>query len=301
MTAQRFLTAGLWCLAAVCLDRRGLAALEVTPAKIELIPPGTVVGDQAPAPWTHLIIKSQPRVTDGDVDSVSRAQIRLAGEFFFATLARVERVEAGGAVSYRLARLASGVGANVHGKDTIISPDTADRLGADVGLLGGIVLSEMYDQERSVAIVLRSDTIAVYDTPIVIRLGDRNRSLVLRYGVVLDRHSGRLDTLAWLIDVDDAGRYRTLTGNMQWLAANKVLDCHLYVDKSEYTLGIPSDNAFACLAIPPGRIQIAVKDPPLATLLARQRWTASEAPTVDASLRNILQRAQAAFDAESKR
>jgi hypothetical protein len=151
----------------------------------------------------------------------------------------------------------------------------------------------MYDKQRTVEIVLRSETTAVYDTPIVIRLNDENRTLVLRYGILVDPQSGRLDSLCWLIDVDDQQRYLRLVGNMQWLAANKVMDCQLYVDKSQYTLGVPSDNAFACLKIPQGRVQFAINDQQLARLLIKKRWTREEAPAVDAGLRDILRRGQA--------
>jgi hypothetical protein len=267
-----------------------LAAAEfsVTPTRIELIPPGTIIGDKVPEPWTHLIVRSQPRVTDGDIDEVSRNQIRLAETFSMSTVARVERVSQSGAPTYRLARLASGLGVHSAGGDTIVSPDTAD-----VGFLAGILLDEMYQQQKSVEIVLRSATTAVYDTPIAIRVGNKNRMLVLRYAILVDEHTGQLDTLAWLIDVDD-GRYLGLSGYLQWLKPYLSFDCRLYVDKSEYSWGIPSDVAYACLKTPPGRLQLSVKQGPLTTLIAKERWTLAEAPTVDAGLRDVLKQARAA-------
>jgi hypothetical protein len=144
-----------------------------------------------------------------------------------------------------------------------------------------------------VQIKLRSDACAIYDTPIVIRIGETNRSLVLRYALLVDPQSGELETLDWLIDVDDRGRYLALLGNMQWLAPSKVMVCDLYVDKSEYTLGIPSDNAFACLKIPQGRLQFAITDKPRAALLIKPTWARSEGPPVEASLRDILHRGMA--------
>jgi hypothetical protein len=292
VTRRRLFTVGL-CFVAFGWQRLCLAQWDIAARKIELLSPGTIVGDRLPEPWTHLIVKSQPRVTAGDVNRVSNTQLRLAGMYFMATLAQVERVDRGGRTSYRLARLASGIGTNVSGRDMIVSPETTGRLGANVGFLGGILLGEMYDKQRAVEVVLRSETLAVYDTPIVIRLNDRNRTLVLRYGIVVDPQSGRLNALAWLIDVDEQQRYLRLVGNMQWLAANKVMDCQLYVDKSEYTLGVPSDNAFACLKIPQGRVQFAINDQQLARLLITKRWTRDEAPTVDAGLRDILRRGEA--------
>lgn len=275
----------------VALWRLPLAAAEfsVTPTRIEMIPPGTIIGDKVPEPWTHLIVKSQPRVTDGDVDEVSRNQIRLAETFSMSTVARVERVGQNGATAYRLARLASGLGMHSAGGNTIVSPDTAD-----VGFLAGILLDEMYAQQGSVEIIMRSATTAIYDTPIAIRVGNKNRMLVLRYAVLVDEHTGQLDTLAWLIDVDADGRYLGLSGYVQWLKPNLSFDCRLYVDKSEYSWGIPSDVAYACLKPPPGRLQLSVKPGPLTTLIAKPRWTLAEAPTVDAGLRDILKQARAA-------
>jgi hypothetical protein len=267
------------------------AQYDVAPARIELIAPGTIIGEEAPEPWTHLIVKSQPRVTDGDIEEISRSQLRLAGTFFMATVARVERTERDGADSYRLARLASGIGMNVNGRDAIVSPDTAP-----VGFLAGILLSQMYEEQQTVAIVLRSETTAVYDTPIAIRTGGKNRMLVLRYAVLVAGPTGELDTLAWLLDVDDAGRYLGLSGHVQWLKPNLAFDCRLYVDKSEYSWGIPSNVAFACLKVPPGQLQLAIKPGPLTALLAKRRWTLAEAPTVDAGLRDVLRQARAASD-----
>ena len=65
---------------------------------------------------------------------------------------------------------------------------------------------------------------------------------------------------------------------------NPVIDCQLYVDKSEYSWGIPSDNAFACLKIPQGRLQFAISNQQLATLLVKPRWTASDALAIDIML-----------------
>jgi hypothetical protein len=292
---QRVPWAGLCLLVAASRLPLASAEFDVTPTRIELIPPGTVIGQRAPEPWTHLIVKSQPRVTDGDVDEVSRNQIRLAETFSMSTVARVERIDQGGVVSYRLARLASGLGVHSARGDVIVSPDTAD-----VGFLAGILLDEMYEQQKSVEIILRSATTAIYDTPIAIRINNKNRMLVLRYAVLVDEHTGQLDTLAWLIDVDAAGRYLGLSGHLQWLKPNLSFDCRLYVDKSEYSWGIPSDVAYACLKPTPGRLQLSVKKGPLTTLIAKERWTLAEAPTVDAGLRDVLKQARAADQTAAK-
>ena len=281
-------------LVLVSLTSRSLAAPRVDPVKIDLIPPGTTIAKKAPDGWTHLVVKSQPRVTSGDISKVSAVQIELASKFFMATLATVTQDGAKTDGGYRLVRLASGIGADVRGEDTIISPATADRLGARVGFRGGILLKEMYNEQRTVQIVLRSDTCAVYDTPIVLRQGGKNGSSVLRYGVVVNAETGDLETLAWLVETNDDGSYQQLAGHLQLLPNNMLIDCRLHVDASEYFLGIPNKHAFACLRIPRGRTQVSVSDQRLTGLLARPRWSEQEAASVEALLHKAVDRSLAA-------
>jgi len=40
---------------------------DVTASPVSLVQPGTVVGNTAPEGWTHLILKSRPRVSSGAV------------------------------------------------------------------------------------------------------------------------------------------------------------------------------------------------------------------------------------------
>ena len=265
----------------------GALAKEAQRSRIGLIPPGTVVGEGPPRPWTHLIIKSQPRVTDGDVRRVAASQIRLASLYFMATLARVEPIEVDGQATFRLADLASGIGTRVGDRDVIVSPDTAKRLGADPGFLGGMVLSEMYNEQQAVEVVFRSETAAMWDTPIVIRKAGVNRSHVLRYAAVVDAKTGLLDAFCWLIDITASRGYQGVSGNVQWLAPSTMVDCRLFVDKSEYTLGIPGDNAFACLAMPQGRVRFAVQDEAFLRLLAKPRLAAADGDVIQAGLAKL--------------
>src|SRR5689334_6170055 len=45
---------------------------DVTARPPETIPPGTVVGDSPPDGWTHLVIKSLPRVRPGEESRIPR-------------------------------------------------------------------------------------------------------------------------------------------------------------------------------------------------------------------------------------
>src|SRR4051794_3662215 len=56
---------------------------------ITLIPPGTVITEQAAEGWTHLIVKSLPEVGLGDVDQLSDKVRALSCRFFTTMMARV--------------------------------------------------------------------------------------------------------------------------------------------------------------------------------------------------------------------
>lgn len=296
MRRQRIGIGVLCVLATLGMNRDNLAETIVEPKSIDLIPPGTVIAQRAPLPWTHLIVKSQPRVTAGDIGQVPTSQVRLAGMYFMATLARVEKIESGEDTSFRLADLASGIGTRIGDRDIIVSPDTIESLGAHVGFIAKAVLGEMQAQQESVEIVLRNDVCEIYDTPIILRRNGRNQSLVFRYAVLVAPQDGNVETLGWLIDVDANRNYRGVASHLQWLAPNLVIDCKLYVDKSEYFLGIPSDDAFASLKIPAGRLQLSLTEESLKTLLCKKRWTQQEATVVEQRLRDALRQAKTATE-----
>src|SRR5919201_2071185 len=63
------------------------AEYDLTSRPISLIPPGTVIGRTAPPGWSHLIVKSLPRVAAADRGEVSGLVARLASFLFTVTLA----------------------------------------------------------------------------------------------------------------------------------------------------------------------------------------------------------------------
>ena len=183
----------------------------------------------------------------------------------------------------------------------IVTPDTAKQLGANVGWIGGMLLEEMVEEQRSVRVIARNSTTAVWDTPIVLRIDVKNRAHRLRYAVVVDPQSGQLDAFDWLLDVDPSGTTMVLRDRLQWLAPNTMVDCRLFVDKSEYFLGIPSDEAFACLSIPRGQVQFNINQPQIAALLTRRQYGEEETKLLATTLRRLVERGQAALQADDTR
>ncbi len=280
-------------IAAACPVRgqgdAGLARYDVAIRPISLIPPGTVIENKAPSPYTHLIVKSYPRLGAGDLHAVNGTTKELASFLHTSLLARIGTVGVNGQQRYRLEDVATGFGTNIRSRgDAIISPETQQQLGADLGFLARLVLQKCYEEQQKCRYVVRSDTMAIVDTPVIMRRGDVNRKIVIRYAFLVSERSGRLDTLLWMIDTDRQGRYMGVAGEIQWLAPNKIVDCVMHVDAREFTLGVPSDVAFACVKEPQGERSLAVPEG-FVPLAAAPQFTKEQARSAEIWLWGLLQ------------
>jgi hypothetical protein len=270
------------------------AEIDVTPRRVALIPPGTVIPDRAPKDWTHLIIKSHPRIGPESIGQVSASTARLAGLLFTAVLADVQAGRgAEGGVQFVLSNIAVGVGTRVNGRDLILSSDTQEKLGANLGFLEGSVLAAGERQLQQMRSVARSRTMAIVDAPGILLRDGRHRQVVLRYALLVDPKSGRLDTLLWLLEPGGRGPHLEPLSLMQWLPPDKIEDCVLHVDSNEFILGIPTSTAFAMAQIPQGRLAIAFPRELKATA-AEAQFTPASAESLQRTLWSLLRRAAVA-------
>jgi hypothetical protein len=256
---------------------------DVTPRRMDLIMPGTVIDKGPPRDWTHLIIKSNPRVGAGDMKAVPKSAITLSSLLYTAIVARVEE-KAG---RHRLAAVAVGLGTRVDGKDMIVSPEKQKELGANLGLLERLVLSKAQEKLAEVQVVVRSDTLALIDAPGLLQRDGKHQPVVLRYAVLVDPATGKLETLLWAIDRDERGGYAGVAGPVEWLPPNKMEDCVLHVAAHEFSLLGPSENAFAMNRVPQGQKQLTLTAE-LKPLAGRMRLTEEMAQELETKLRAAL-------------
>jgi hypothetical protein len=221
---------------------------------VPLLNPGTIVNDKAPDEWTHLILKSNPAVTQGDISDVSQNDKNLSSLVRTASVANVVKRQLGEQTVFQLSHVAIGLCVNIDGNDTVVSPDTQKKLGAGLGFIARTVLGKIYEEQSRVELVARSDYAAIYDAPIILRWEGKNREEVLRYAILVDPKTGDLKTFVWMIEYND-GKYMGFKGKVQLLSENCVMKCDLHVDSSEYTFGIPSKVAYACASIPVGKVE----------------------------------------------
>jgi hypothetical protein len=260
------------------------------PARLELIRPGTVIDNAAPAGWTHLILKSQPRLTDNERRKVGDSTAALATMVFTATAAAVEAEDRGQGKQYRLARVGVGVGVNARGVDRIVSPETQQALGADLGFSARLVLAGVCDKQKEVRLVAASGTGAIMDTPAFMPRGQGHAAVILRYVFLVDPQTGRLDTLVWRIDRDSRGNYEGPVGLIEWLPPGKRVDAFMQADLREFHFGVPTERAFAILRIPDGQKQFAISET-LRPFAGSAHLPVDAARYLDASLRQMIRTA----------
>jgi hypothetical protein len=253
----------------------------------ELLPPGTVVGQTAPPGWSHLIVKSHPRIAPAERPKVSDLTARMATLLFTAFAADVRPSPDGRPPRHRLRAVGIGLGNRIDGRDTILTPDTAGRFGADLDWIGRAILSTGCERQKQSVVVFRGPTMALVDTPVHFRCPDRHRLIMFRYALLVDEPTGRLDPLVWLFDPTGRGGCAGERVVMELLPPDLVNEPELYVDLNEFTLGVPAEPAFAVDRLPPGRVQIPMPSG-LRPLAEQTRYSPEEAARLEGELRKLL-------------
>lgn len=271
-----------------CSESKSGTAYDVTLRRLAQIPPGLVIGKEAPKGWSHLILKSYSRPGAGDVKQLTPTADRLARLLFTAIVADVKsEIHESKGKRYKLAKVAVGLGKRIGGKDTVITPDTQRQLGADLGLLARVVLRKSQEKLGETAVVARSATFLVFDSPSFLVVDNKHKSIVLRYAILVEEKSGRLDALVWPVARDADGKYGETLGAIQWLPPSLADDCVLHIDGDEFSLGQPTEKAFAMTEPPKGRKEIPIGDD-LKPLAARPRFTSATAAELESRLREAI-------------
>ncbi len=266
----------------------GPVPVDVVPREIPRIVPGTVVTDRAPPGWTHLVIKSNPRIAEASRHNVSDLIARLATLISSIILADVRPdPQAPPAASFRLARLAVGLATKVEGQHTVVSNDSYQRLGANFGFLEASVLAAAEEQLAKMRYLVRSPTTAVVQGEGVLHLDGKHQIVLVRYALLVDPRTGTLQTLCWALRPREGGHPELIGANFHWLPPALVEDCQLHVDPEQFFLGMPNRMAFAMSQLPPGQ-KVLRPTPELAALLAQPTYTLETARALEAQLGQVL-------------
>ena len=271
--------------------------LSATPP--EVIVPGTVVGRTGPDGWSHLVIKSLPRVRESERGRVPDNRlpdfgrdgtVRMASWMFTAFVADVVPERQGEHARHRLRAIGLGLGTRVGEHDTVVTADTAARHGAPVGWIKRQVLDTGYRVQKQAVVPVRGAAFAVLDTPVTVRCAAGNRTIRYRYALLADARSGGLDVLLWQLPGAD-GACGDLSRAVL-LEPNCIDEAELVPDPEQFNrFGIPGETAFAVDKLPPHRLELPFP-PALRGLVARTRFAPDEARALEDGLRALLAEAR---------
>ena len=168
------------------------------------IPAGTVVGSGPPEGWSHLVLKSLPRVRpreESKIPALWRSRtVRMSRWMFTAFVADIRPETRGGETRYHLGKVALGLGTSINGRDVIITPKTAKDHGVELDrLITEPMLTKGYETQKLAMTVAHGDTFAVVDTPVWFRCGQQNRLIRFRFGLLVDAATGG-SMLVWVLD-----------------------------------------------------------------------------------------------------
>lgn len=253
------------------------------PRPVDQIPGGLVIANGPPQGWSHLIVKNQPRLAPSEAKKVFPVVAKNAALLFSTILADVaEDQQQGG---FFLRQLAVGFGTKVNGQDVTVTSASAKQIGANLGLVGGMILSQSEQRLGTFQLVARSPTIALLDIPAIMLIEDKHRDMFMRYAVLVDERTGKLDALLWLLDPSKSDGYQLASGVMRRLHPNLVEDGKMHVDPQEFTAGIPGQRAFAVYGAPPG--QNATIPDRIMPLLERRTLDFDWLPQLERELRGL--------------
>ncbi len=265
------------------------ADYDVTAHAAESISPGTVVERSPPVGWSHLVIKSLPRVRaseEAKIPFLARSEtLRMTRWMFAVFVADVRPETRGNETRYQLRAVGLGLGTSVGGKDIVITPETAASHGVELNWVTRTILTKGYETQRLATVVVHGPTFALVDTPVWFRCGDKNRLIRFRYGLVVDVPTGRLDVLVWVLDpVGGCGD----SGSVVRLNPDQIDEAELIPDPSEFdVLSVPSDAAFGVDRLPPHRSDLGMPTE-LRELATKTKFNADDARTLEAGLRRLL-------------
>jgi hypothetical protein len=249
-----------------------------------LLAPGTRVDAGPPPGWTHLIIKSVPRLASGDLDTLPGMASATAALFRTVVLAEVRPAGEGPDRRFVLRRVGLGMCLPVRGHDTVVMRDSLAAQGVELGMVARTVLDRAEQELRRGRLVARTPTFALFSAPAMMRVGTTHRELLLRYAILVDPTSGALQTLVWVIAPEPA--QRTAARTMVLLAPSLIFDCGLDVLAQRLLGALPVNWSFAMRGLPTGQPRSLT--PELQAWSVRDVRTPAEAEQLEEAIRLSL-------------
>jgi hypothetical protein len=271
------------------IARRDLGSWSRLPASpaymVHLEPGGRLEGGNPPQGWSHLVIKSIPRLATGDLDTVSAQAFETAQRIRPLIVADVRRSSDDPGAPFRLARVGVGLCAPAKETDTdlVISASSVEGTRGSWTTKQRVILAAMALETSRARLAAATSTFALIHTPVTFLVSGEHRKLDVCYALLVDSRTGELRTIVWR-DSPATGPHSPARD-----FPRRVFDSPLDVKASKLPGGIPVAWSFAVREFPPGS-DLAFP-PDLASLLKSSNDKPDRSAQIEEALIGLLQEA----------
>jgi hypothetical protein len=208
------------------------------------------ISDKPPKGWSHLVLKSMPRLASGDRSSLTVGASNMATYFRTTIVADVQPTDQD-EKDFVLAQVGVGICVpqdEVH--DVVVSSDRLDALGLHLSTVERLVLDTAEAELAEGRIIARTSSFALFRTPATLVVGGTHRKIALYYAFCVERSTGKLRSAVWAMRPEAEPQQPPYA--IVKLGTKPIYDCELDV-KAKRILGtFPISWSFAMRHLPPG-------------------------------------------------
>lgn len=226
---------------------------QAPPARLVLLQAGSrFEGEKPPQGWSHLVIKSIPKLATGDLDTLSEQAFETARRVRPVIVADVRRSSAADDAPFRLNRVSVGLCAPGVDPNTekVVTPTSIEGTKGPWTAKQRLILAAMSLETSGARLAAATSTFALLRTPVTFLIDGSHQKAEVCYALLVDPQRGRLQTLVWVDHPGSDGQ-----GAAPIVArriASPVFDSPMDVKAGRILGNIPVTWSFAVREIPPG-------------------------------------------------
>jgi hypothetical protein len=213
---------------------------------------GTRVGDAPPEGWSHLVIKSIPRLASGDLQDLPQMAHNTATMFHSVLLADVQPL--GLDKQFILSRVGLGIcvpARDGRDDDVVVASDRVQALGMKLSTVEQIVLDAAEAELAESRIIAFTSSFALLRAPATMVVAGKHEKVDLYYAFCVDPTTGRLRVGAWSMWPSGVKKQPPPPFVID-VASKTKYDCAIDVQAKRVLGLVPYSYSFAMRKLPPG-------------------------------------------------
>jgi hypothetical protein len=262
--------------------------------RLVILTAATRLGETPPEGWTHLVMKSVPRLASGDRDTLPSGADKTATLFRTAVLADVQ--ELGLDRQFILSRVGLAIcvpGRDGSKDDVVVSSDKLQSLSIKLSTVEQIILDIAESELAEARLIARTSTFALLRTPAMMVVQGKHCKVDLYYAFCVEPTTGRLRVGVWSMWPQSVTK-QPPPPEVHSLSPQMTFDCEVDVHAKRVLGTIPYSWSFAMRKLPPGQ-RIKVNKPLGEKIVAVTKRPVDVDPeALESMLRKILFAPQAA-------